>query len=127
MLLEVARWLFATYPAAALTVAVWAIWFCSLQSWWTALAVLAAAVGAQSIGWGLGGSVDAAAGALVVGYVVDCLLDPRADCWWCHGSSKRRNDRDYFHLCFICGGSGQRKRWGSQVLARHRPEGSDVT
>lgn len=127
MVLAGVQWLSAMSPLAVMVAVVWAVWFVALQSIWTAGTVLAAYLVASSWGWSGGQTLDLCVGVLLTGYVIDCLLDPRADCWWCHGSPKRRNDRGFFHLCWICKGSGQRKRWGSQVLGRHRPAGSDVT
>lgn len=115
-----------TMPWLLLLVAAWALWVATLLSWWTYAGAVAAGVAAGSL-WGTPTGVDIAAGALLVGYVIDCMIDPRADCWFCRGSAKRRNDRSYFHLCWVCNGSGQRKRWGSKALRRHRASATDIT
>lgn len=67
------------------------------------------------------------AGILLLWYLLDCWCSPWSDCWWCHGSPKRRahgRSRRTFRYCLWpvwlggCGGSGKRRRVGSLVL-RH--------
>lgn len=127
MIAAAVDWVVALGPYAVIAVGAWALWVATLLSMWTYGAGVFAALVVTSWGWTGSLVVDAVAFALLVGYVVDCMIDPRADCWFCGGAPKRRNARKYFHLCLVCKGSGQRKRWGSKVLARHRESAGDVT
>lgn len=128
MIRQLVEWVGALHPLAGIALVAWALWFAAMLSVWTWAAVLTSLVlTSAQWGWSSDAALDGAVVVALVGYVVDCLLDPRADCWWCRGASKRRNARRFFHLCWVCKGSGQRKRWGSQVLARHRPDATDVT
>jgi hypothetical protein len=61
--------------------------------------------------------------AVYVGtYIARCLYSPRAKCWWCHGKPKRFDSEGAFRNCWVCKGSGQRRRLGAKILARHRGE-----
>lgn len=108
-------------PLAVLAAVAWLIWAIAGLSIYTIAGSIGAAMFASSQwGWTGMAALDAAAIAALVGYALDCAFDPRSDCWWCKGTPKRRNARRFFHMCLICGGSGQRKRWGSKLYARHR-------
>lgn len=56
--------------------------------------------------------------ALILFYLGACLFKPLRDCGWCKGSPKFRGWfwRKTFSLCWWCGGSGYRKRWGRRIF-----------
>lgn len=60
-------------------------------------------------------------GAAVVVYLVTVWWFPRTTCWYCgpRGGPKRRDSAGKnWHRCFICGGSGERRRLGAWILGR---------
>lgn len=57
----------------------------------------------------------------VAGWLAHSLVYPRVACTWCSGNPKRRDGSGrVWRNCFVCGGSGQRRRVGARVLRRHR-------
>lgn len=76
-----------------------------LISFWVALGV---AVLLARHGW-LAVAAGLAAGAVVLW--LESLLYPFARCWWCRGNPRRWNGDDTaWHDCWVCGGSGRRRR-----------------
>jgi hypothetical protein len=89
---------------------------------WTWTGGVAGMLGGAYLKW----PTPAVAALAVLGgllfYLVDCLKDPYADCWYCGGSPKRRNRQRNFHNCPVCGGKGKRLRVGA-VRERVRQAG----
>lgn len=56
----------------------------------------------------------------VVAAVVHALLRPRAKCLRCDGKPREHGIGGFWRNCWLCGGSGQRRRLGAKVLSRHR-------
>lgn len=53
----------------------------------------------------------------VVLYFGSCLVHPEADCLHCRGKAKRRSEGgSVFHRCYVCKGSGARRRVGTIML-----------
>jgi hypothetical protein len=74
------------------------------------LAFLVAGVWSQNPWIGLGAGLVAA--ALVTWWF------PNTKCWWCgpRGGPRRMDGSgQYWHNCFVCGGSGKRKRLGAMI------------
>lgn len=119
MILTAWHLLLALPSLVLVAVVVWAVWAVALLSVWTWLAAaVAGSLVMAKWGWSSSAGLDVAAVTLLFGYGADCFLDPRADCWWCRGTPKRRNERRYFHFCLVCGGKGHRRRIGSRLLGR---------
>lgn len=119
-------WINDLGPLATLVFWAWLIWAVLGLSPYTWVAAGAAGLWTLSQwNWTGSAAADAAGLVAVAGYVVDCFIDPRADCWWCKGKSKRRNARGFFHFCLICAGSGHRHRLGAKAYARHRESRSE--
>jgi hypothetical protein len=121
MTLELIRAVASWGVIPVLVLGAWALWAVAGLTQWTWGASVAAALGVGAgWHWSPPGVLDAAVLALLVCYVVECLTHPRADCWWCKGSPKRRDSRRNFHFCLVCGGKGHRVRWGAMVRPKFR-------
>lgn len=112
-------------PIVVLGLAVYGGWVLLCAGWLAILAGVLTIAVTTGWGWAPDDAILAALGVMAVTYIGVCLFDPRTPCWWCRGVAKRFNSEGHFHLCWICGGSGQRRRMGAKILARHRTDRGD--
>ena len=103
---------------ALLLVGVPVLAFVAWGPWaWTA-GIVAGAWAANH--WGPDAGIPAALVSGCAAYLLNCRWNPYADCWWCHGGPKRRDNRRHFHFCFFCGGNGRRTRLGAYAWPKFR-------